>query len=142
MAHNQEIIPFTDPGPDDDSWSQRVRDSFGGAGTGPDQQPEQVPGEDEQVRFWTTDRLRNLIRNLQPYVDGTFGTVSTKHVQVYLSAIRELNKLWSAYFVIPPPPPPPEPSIEEEEVREAELARITRARVLDQLEELRSRSRS
>lgn len=106
----------------------------------PEAEQVQVPGEDEQVRWWTTERLRALIRNLQPYVDGTFGTVSTKHAQIYLSATRELNKLWSAYYT--PPPPIVEVDTVEEEVREVELARITRARVLDQLRELRARSTS
>lgn len=101
---------------------------------------EPVVGEDEQVRYWTTDRLRQLIRNLQPYTDGTFGTVSTKHATVYLSAIRELNKLWDAYYR-PPVELPPEPDPEVVEAARIEAAALVRGRVLDQLQELRDRSR-
>lgn len=98
------------------------------------------PGEDEQVRMWTTERLRTLIRTLSPYVDGTFGTVSTKHAQVYMSAVRELNRLWSASY-IRPPDPVAEPDVEEAELVRIESARQVREQVLDQLQQLRNRTR-
>jgi hypothetical protein len=128
-------VPYAEPAPHNQSWNQRTWTDHGGP------EPEPDPGADEQVRVWTTGQLRLLIRNLTPYVDGTFGTVSTKHGQLLMRAIVELNRLWSAQYRIPPPPPPPEPDIVEEEVKAAESARITRERVLDQLRELRTRTR-
>lgn len=138
QEHGQDLQPYpSPPGWDQQRWQERVLD------------PEAVPGPDEQVRVWTTEQLRALIRNLTPYVDGTFGVVSTKHASILMSAVRELNKLWSAYYRIPPPPEPEvdleaeaEAEREAEQVAVAELARITRSRVLDQLQELRSRSTS
>lgn len=129
MGQEIQILP---PGEDWQPPHEHVNDL--GAG------PEPELGEDEQVRYWSTDRLRVLIRHLQPYVDGSFGTVSTKHAQVYLSAVRELNKLWHAYYA-PPPPAPPEPSEEEQDLARTEAAQITRQKVLDQLSELRARTR-
>lgn len=114
----------------------------GGDEAGPAQDGKLIEdlGEDAQVRYWSTDRLRSLIRNLEPYVNGTFGTVSTKHAQVYMSAVRELNRLWSASFT-PPPPPPVEPTESEVEQARIEEARKVREQVLEQLAELRSRTR-
>lgn len=97
-------------------------------------------GQDEAVRHWTTDRLQVLIKNLTPYIDGTFGTVSTKHAQVYMSAVRELNKLWHAYYTPEPVDPVGIDEAEAELVR-AEAAQVTRNKVLAQLEELRARTR-
>lgn len=148
--------PIPEPGPGEDegdpyqgqdpfSGSRRATDHGSGAGYGTEDDPlngfvaDPGIGEDEQVRYWTTEQLRILIRNLKPYIDGTFGTVSTKHAQVYVSAMRELNRLWKATYVVPPEPEP-EPDLEEEERVRIEAATVTRNRVLDQLSELRSRS--
>lgn len=133
MTQIIEIWTPPDPPPGEDNggnWSPPAD------GTNPDTEP----SPDEAVRVWTTDQLRVLIRNLKPYIDGTFGTVSTKHAQVYMSAVRELNKLWRAYYQ-PPPQIEDELSDSDAEVARMEAASVTRNKVLDQLQELRNRAR-
>jgi hypothetical protein len=62
---------------------------------------------------------------------------------VYVTAVKEINRLWSAYFN-PSIVKPNMEDLEREEALEAEQAaeqaRITRDRVLDQLRQLRDRS--
>lgn len=95
----------------------------------------------EQVRLWSSEKLRTFIHNLEPYINGTFGVVSTKHGQLYMAALRELNRIWSAQYRLPPQLPPAPDESEVEQVR-MEEARKVRERVLDQLTELRNRSGS
>lgn len=104
-------------------------------GTGTDD-----PGPDDQVRIWTTERLRAFIHTLQPYVDGTFGEISPRHGTLYLRAVQELNRLWNARYTPPPPELEPEPE-DQVQAREVEQAAQVRARVLEQLEALRARNR-
>ena len=110
-------------------------------GEGPEgaQQPDQA----EQARVWATSRLRELVENLRPYIDGTLGEVSPRHAAVFVTAVKEINRLWSAYFN-PSSVKPDMEDLEREEALEAqrvrEQARITRQRVLDQLSQLRDRS--
>jgi hypothetical protein len=62
---------------------------------------------------------------------------------VFVTAVKEINRLWSAYFN-PSSVKPDMEDLEREEALEAqrvrEQARITRQRVLDQLSQLRDRS--
>lgn len=109
-----------------------------GAGTGSGE--DNPPGPDDQVRIWTTERLRTFIGTLQPYVDGTFGEVSPRHGALYLRAVAELNRLWNAKY-LPPAELEAQPDPEQEQSRAAEASALVRARVLDQLEALRARSR-
>jgi hypothetical protein len=110
-------------------------------GGGRDSQEE--PDQAEQARLWATARLKELVESLRPYIDGTLGDISPRHAAVYVTAVKEINRLWSAYFN-PSIVKPNMEDLEREEALEAERvaeqARITRDRVLDQLRQLRDRS--
>lgn len=95
----------------------------------PGQDLAREPSHGEQVRTWTTAKLRELVEVLDPYVNGTLGDVSPRHATVYLQAVRELNKLWGAYEV------PESPS----ETPPATRAAQVRGQVLAALEALRER---
>lgn len=103
--------------------------------------PGQDPAPDEQARVWTTSKLRSLIQALDPYVDGTLGEVSPRHASVYVSAIREMDRLWGAYYK-QPPPEPDDSGDDEQEKRALEHSKEVRTRVLDQIDQLRERDRS
>lgn len=126
-----DLLPYLPPGEDEGGGNAGAR---AGTGSGTDE-----PGPDDQVRIWTTERLRAFIHTLQPYIDGTFGEVSPRHGSLYLRAVQELNRIWNARYLPPPPEPEPEPE-EQEQAREVEQAALVRQRVLDQLEQLRARS--
>lgn len=107
----------------------------------PDPDPEPDPGY--EVRLWSTWKLQALVKDLQPYVNGSLGPISPRHASTYLMALRELNRLWSAYLprAVPPrpPEPDPDPEPEPEEVPDPEPSVVMRDRVLRQLDELRNR---
>lgn len=96
--------------------------------------PEPEPDASEQVRLWTTDRLQELIRNLQPYTDGTLGEISPRHTQARLAAIRELNRLWQAHILPEPVGQELGPSEEEQAAELEELQEAIREQVRAELE--------
>lgn len=48
----------------------------------------------QQVRMHCASRLGKLLQDLQPYVDGSFGDINAAHASVYISAVRELGRLY------------------------------------------------
>lgn len=68
----------------------------------------------DQMRLANTARLKGLIDQLEPYLDGTLGPLSPRHAQVYLKAVRELGLLWGSYA-------PAQPAEEQEVGIEAEV---------------------
>lgn len=54
-----------------------------------------IPEQDwtPAVRGYITRELHSLIQALQPYVDGTMGPVSSKHVSNQLAALNLLGRL-------------------------------------------------
>lgn len=84
------------------------------------------------VRTHLAVKLKDLCEALEPYIDGTLGPVSSRHVTNYLNALKLLGQLYRVYDP---------PRIVANEQEPLETAKTTRARVLGQLQELERRAR-
>jgi hypothetical protein len=86
------------------------------------------------VRAYAASELRNLIEMLKPSIDGSYGPVNPRMVEVFMTALRDLGRLYRVHDA--PPAPPPESGLDEGgSVDMGEL----RSRVLDSLAELEGR---
>ena len=83
------------------------------------------------VRSHVAQKLKTLADSLEPQVDGSYGPVNPRMIEVYMKALTEFAKLYRAYD-------PPKPV--EEEVPEVRRAEVLRAQVQAQLDELAARS--
>jgi len=59
--------------------------------------PEDFEHAKEQVRMTLTAKYKQVLDSLEPYVDGSFGSIQPAHVTAYLKAARELGLLWKSY---------------------------------------------
>lgn len=89
----------------------------------------------DAVRQHNAGKLRSLVEMLEPYVEGAYGPVHPRMVEVYMTALRELGRL---YRVFDPPPLPEAPEEEPESLEDEEPARVEglRRRALEQLSAL------
>lgn len=53
------------------------------------------------VRRHNTQKLRQLIETLEPYIDGSYGPVSPRMAEVYMKALRELGLLYRIFTDLP-----------------------------------------
>lgn len=82
----------------------------------------------EQVRRYSAMKLRQLLEDLAPYVDGSADDVSPAHGQLFLAAIKELGRLYQTHR--PPKAPTGQMFTAEEMAQRLELvAAETEARV-------------
>lgn len=51
--------------------------------------------EEEAVRRYCAEQLRQLVEAMKPYVDGSFGDIMPGHVGAYVSALKELARLYA-----------------------------------------------
>lgn len=65
------------------------------------------------VRGYITRELHELIQALRPYVDGTMGPVSSKHVANQLAALNLLGRLHRCYDSITPKDQDPDTASEQ-----------------------------
>jgi hypothetical protein len=86
-----------------------------------------------QVRVWATAQLMALLDALKPYVNGSFGEVLPQHAQVYVAAIKEINRIWR--LAAPVSNSREDVSVPEPAVEAAQM----RTRVLGQLAQLADR---
>lgn len=84
------------------------------------------------VRNYAATELRQLIELLKPMIDGSYGPVAPRMVEVYMTALWDLGRLYRVYDA---PKAPQEREQEQVEVPAAEL----QARVLDSLKALEGR---
>jgi len=87
------------------------------------------------VRSHNAQKLRALIELLEPQVDGSYGPVNPRLIEVYLKALRDLAQLYRVYA---PPPPPKDP--EDTEDRQQLRVEALRAQAERQLRELEART--
>ena len=59
--------------------------------------PEDFEALGHQMRLANTQRLKAILDSLEPYVDGSFGSINPGHVTAYVRTVNELGKLWHAY---------------------------------------------
>jgi hypothetical protein len=61
--------------------------------------PEDFDALGHQMRLANTARLKAILDQLEPYVDGSLGPngVSPAHVNAYIKVVRELGLLWRSY---------------------------------------------
>jgi len=86
------------------------------------------------VRHYAATELRALIEMLKPSIDGSYGPVNPRMVEVYMTALRDLGNLYRVRDA--PPAPPADPG--QDEVAGVDVAEL-RSRVLDSLAELEGR---
>lgn len=94
-----------------------------------------TPADDYQaiqaiIRSRNAARLERLIHGLEPQVDGTYGPVNPRLVELYMKAMSELGKLYRVFDPVKPPPPQEDPET---------VAAVLRQEAARQLEELRGR---
>lgn len=85
------------------------------------------------VRTHLAMKLKDLCEALEPYIDGTLGPVSSRHVTNYTNALKLLGQLYRVYD-------PPRAVITNDEP--LETAKAVRTRVMGQLLELERRART
>ncbi len=151
-----------EPGEDEPPRDEAPQDSGGDDSWDPVSEAEdpELARRSAEVRMWSTGKLQVLVESLEPYVDGSLGQVSPRHAATYLQAVKEVSRLWGSDYKPPRITPAQVRRIEskirdqvELEAAEAERERqraereqreqaavTNRARVLEQLEELRRRS--
>src|SRR5687768_17207795 len=83
------------------------------------------------VRNYTAQKFKALVERLEPEVDGSYGPVNPRMVEVYMKALTEFGKLYRVYD-------PPKPR--EEEVPQERRAEVLRAQVEQQLTDLAARA--
>lgn len=83
------------------------------------------------VRSYSAAKLKALIERLEPEVDGSYGPVNPRMVEVYMKALDQLTKLYRGYD-----PPPPR----DEKPPEQRRAEQLRAVVEQQLADLAARA--
>lgn len=98
--------------------------------------PEDFEHAKEQVRMTLTAKYKQVLDSLEPYVDGSFGSIQPAHVTAYLKAGRELGLLWKSYD--PPQAAQDESGGADEELmvlsarQEAVLAELAKLRQIGQ----------
>ncbi len=75
----------------------------------------------DAVRAHNAGKLRNLVDMLEPMIDGSYGPVAPRMVEVYITALRELGRLYRVFDAPPAPPVVPEELVEAPKVRVEEL---------------------
>lgn len=86
-----------------------------------------------QVRNHNTAEIKKVLAALEPYVDGSFGSINPAHVRTYLEALKQLGQLWR---VFDRPEERTEAGVDEQLVLESRQAKI-----LGDLEEIRRKAR-
>jgi hypothetical protein len=90
------------------------------------------------VRSFISSKLNNLLDSLDPYIDGTMGPVSSRHVSNYVNALKLLGALYRVYDPVPAPVPVEDP----DEYQILQTSAMLRDQVLAQLEQLAIRTGS
>lgn len=49
------------------------------------------------IRQHNAKKIQTLVESLEPQIDGSFGPVNPRLIEVYLKALRELASLYRAY---------------------------------------------
>jgi len=98
-----------------------------------DPQQQLTPGDQAMapvVRAYIAQKLYTLVDALEPYVDGTMGPVSSKHVANYVAGLKLLGQLYRSFD---------RDQVVTGEVAELPAARVLQDKVLHQLEQIQSR---
>lgn len=90
----------------------------------------------EQLRGYIGSELGALVRTLQPYVDGTFGQVSPRHVEVLLKALKMLGDTHRVFAPVSFAPEVSEVGAGPDPVAVEAAVAVLRERVVGQLEAL------
>lgn len=88
-----------------------------------------VLGMQPVIRAFLTHNFREVIEQLKPQVDGSYGPVNPRLLELYLTANRDLGKLYRVYD-------PPKKRTEDGPDDEVK-AGILRARISDELDKIR-----
>lgn len=102
--------------------------------------PDEFDDLSAQMRMANTQRLKAVLDSLEPYVDGSFGSINPGHVTAYVRTVVELGKLWNAYS--PPRRVEEAQGVEEEAMvlsarQEAVLAELGKLREVGSKEQRR-----
>lgn len=81
------------------------------------------------VRSFLAHNFREVIDNLKPQVDGSYGPVNPRLLELYLTANRDLGKLYRVYD-------PPKGKKDEGPTDEVQAA-VMRERIMAELEKIR-----
>ncbi len=83
------------------------------------------------IRQSNTVKIQAILRSLEPHIDGSFGPVNPRLIEVYFKGLAEIAKLYGVYT-------PPKPK-QEEQAPDREAAAL-RATAEQQLRELAARA--
>lgn len=83
------------------------------------------------IRQSNTVKIQAVLRSLEPQIDGSYGPVNPRLIEVYFKGLAEIAKLYGVYA-----PPKPKP---EEQTPDREAA-VLRATAEQQLRELAQRA--
>ncbi len=83
------------------------------------------------IRQSNTVKIQTVLRSLEPQIDGSYGPVNPRLIEVYFKGLAEIAKLYGVYA-------PPKPK-QEEKAPDREAAAL-RATAEQQLQELAARA--
>ena len=89
-----------------------------------------VLGMQPVIRAFLTHNFREVIEQLKPQVDGSYGPVNPRLLELYLAANRDLGKLYRVYD----PPKKKQDDGPDDEVKMG----ILRDRIMSELDKIRS----
>ena len=83
---------------------------------------ERRPDEEAQlraaIRTHNTSEIQGILRALKPQIDGSFGPVNPRLIEVYFKGLAEIAKLYRVYDPEPARPDEEEPGRQETVLRE------------------------
>lgn len=102
---------------------------------------EQWLSAQDAVRGFSAHKLRNLLEILEPIVDGSYGPINPRMIEVYLKTLDGLGRLYGVHNPVPAPKAAAVDSQDPAEAEQSRLARMEelRATAAKQLRQLESR---
>lgn len=56
----------------------------------------------DAIRAHNTQEIQEILRTIKPWIDGSFGPVNPRMIEVYFKGLAEIAKLYRVYDPIPP----------------------------------------
>lgn len=83
-------------------------------------EPDDLAQLQAAIRVHNTSEIQDILRTLKPQIDGSYGPVNPRLIEVYLKGLAEIAKLYRVYD--PPAPKPDDTAPERQEAALREIA--------------------
>lgn len=83
-------------------------------------EPDDLAQLQAAIRMHNTSEIQGILRTLKPQIDGSFGPVNPRLIEVYFKGLAEVAKLYRVYD--PPAPRPDDTAPERQEALLRDIA--------------------